>query len=137
MWVDIDNFRLMTQGVYRSPKCFFKTNMDTTSSPFELDFIAYLNEYRLYQLKPIVAKLKQFDWSPCKVSLYKVVVFALLRLCRLLLLRQSQAITENRKTLLIIGDLKNLRLPSANTSIFPNITTKAHKSLCRFGLLSF
>lgn len=58
----------MTQGVYRSPKCVLKTSNGDT--PFERDFIAYLTEYNLPQLKPIIAKIKLFDWSPCKVNIY-------------------------------------------------------------------
>lgn len=77
----------MTQGVYRTPRCMLKTESSVSAppgtvtgsdygSPFEHDMIKYLQAYNLNCLSPIIAKLKMFDWSQCRVSTDLLILMA-------------------------------------------------------------
>ncbi|KAL0138872.1 tyrosyl-DNA phosphodiesterase I [Mucor lusitanicus] len=65
------DWQVMTQGVYRSPKCSLKTNGSNTSaaSPFESDLIKYLRAYNLSCLSSTIASIARYDWSVCKAIL--------------------------------------------------------------------
>ncbi|CEP17002.1 hypothetical protein [Parasitella parasitica] len=64
------DWQIMTQGIYQSPKCFLKTNGTSPhTSPFESDLIKYLRAYRLSCLSSTIASISRYDWSPCKAIL--------------------------------------------------------------------
>ncbi|EPB91401.1 hypothetical protein HMPREF1544_01722 [Mucor circinelloides 1006PhL] len=66
------DWQVMTQGVYRSPKCLLKTtnnNSTLEASPFESDLINYLRAYHLPCLGPTISSISRYDWSVCKAIL--------------------------------------------------------------------
>lgn len=68
------DWQVMTQGVYRSPKCFLKTkdlglSSSTNASPFESDLIKYLRAYNLPCLTATIMLISRYNWSLCKAIL--------------------------------------------------------------------
>ncbi|GAN04945.1 hypothetical protein MAM1_0077c04412 [Mucor ambiguus] len=64
------DWQVMTQGVYRSPKCALKSNSPAPpSSSFESALIKYLRAYNLSCLGSTIASISRYDWSVCKAIL--------------------------------------------------------------------
>ncbi|KAI8329710.1 tyrosyl-DNA phosphodiesterase I [Chlamydoabsidia padenii] len=76
------DWNLMTQGVYRTPKCPLKLKKQPSSSPitgsiqgvefgspFERDMSNYLRAYDLPVLNEVAHRLRFYDWSCCKAIL--------------------------------------------------------------------
>ncbi|KAL9555830.1 hypothetical protein MBANPS3_002167 [Mucor bainieri] len=64
------DWQVMTQGVYQSPKCVLKSNSSASaSSPFESDLIKYLRAYNLSCLGSTITSISRYDWSVCKAIL--------------------------------------------------------------------